>query len=286
MTLAPRGDRQPAGPALRRWDCLGIPVDLVDRGRALELVFELLSRPGGQWIATVNPEIVHAAWHNPELAQALKGAALSLADGIGLVWANRLFGGSLRERVPGVEVLDACLGSCAAQGWPVFFLGAVPGVAAEAARRAAARWPGLAVVGTYHGYFGTDDDGRVLRTITAAAPRLVAVGMGHPRQEIWLARNMPYLPGAVGFACGGSIDILAGRVRRAPAWARRANVEWLYRIFAAPRARLRRSAGLFAFGYEMLKLKIRGGEGTGCIGPHGGDPDGEGPARGRSEPGA
>jgi N-acetylglucosaminyldiphosphoundecaprenol N-acetyl-beta-D-mannosaminyltransferase len=218
----------------------------------------MLAMPGGQWIATLNPEIVNYAWRDEALADALQSATLALADGIGLVWANRLHGGALRERVTGVDVLETCLEHCAAHDWPVFILGAVPGVAAEAARRAALRWPGLPVVGTHHGYFGAGDDHSVLRSIQAAAPRLVAVGMGHPRQEIWLAKHMPLLPKAVGLACGGSLDILAGQVRRAPAWAQRANVEWLYRVLLSPRARLRRSSGLFAFGYRMVKLWAQG----------------------------
>jgi N-acetylglucosaminyldiphosphoundecaprenol N-acetyl-beta-D-mannosaminyltransferase len=214
----------------------------------------MLSQPDGQWIATLNPEIVHYAWHNPALAGALKTASLALADGIGLVWANRLHGGPLRERVTGVDLLEVCLEHCAARSWPVFFLGAVPGVAAEAARRAAQRWPGLPVVGTHHGYFDSADGNRVIRSIQAAAPRLVAVGMGHPRQEIWLAENMSLIAGAVGLACGGSLDILAGKAQRAPEWVQRANIEWLYRVLAAPRVRLRRSSRLFAFGLRMVKL--------------------------------
>lgn len=259
-----QGELRPTGPeSSRRWDCFGVPVDLVGRDEGLRRVRQLLTQPGGQWVASLNPEIVYAAWHDPLLAAALRRATLSLADGIGVVWANRLFGGPLRERVPGVDLLENCLAVCAAESWPVYFLGAVPGVAAEAARRAAQRWPGLAVVGTYHGYFGSEDDERVLRSIEAAAPRLIAVGMGHPKQEAWLSRNMPQLRGSVGLACGGSIDVLAGRVRRAPAWVRHANVEWLYRVLAAPRVRLRRSATLLAFGYRIAGHRLRGHGKTG-----------------------
>jgi N-acetylglucosaminyldiphosphoundecaprenol N-acetyl-beta-D-mannosaminyltransferase len=209
-------------------------------------------------VVTPNPEQAVAAWRDAEFAAAVAGASLALADGVGLVIASRLLGGPLGGRVTGVAFLGACLDVCAARGWPVFLLGGRPGVASEAARRAAAARPGLRVAGAHHGYFGADEAAGVLETVRAAAPRFLAVGMGHPRQELWLSANLPQLPGTLGLACGGSIDVLAGTVARAPGWAQRHGLEWLYRLLASPRTRLRRSTRLLVFGWRVVARRLLG----------------------------
>lgn len=252
----------PTGPdptAPRRWRGLGVPVDAVDLDTALDWAERRLAAGAGGWVVTPNPEIAVAAWRDERLRAALDAAPLSLADGGGLLWASLFLGGPLHDRVMGIEFLDCCLARCAARGWPVFLLGAKPGVAAEAARRAAARWPGLVVAGTQHGYFTGAEAAEVRAAIAAARPRFLAVGMGHPRQEVWLADNMPHLPGVLGLACGGSLDVLAGRVRRAPGWVQRAELEWLYRLLASPRARWRRSLALPRFVATVLYWGWTGG---------------------------
>jgi N-acetylglucosaminyldiphosphoundecaprenol N-acetyl-beta-D-mannosaminyltransferase len=239
-----------------RWHGLGVPIDSVDEAGALAWVEAELTAGRGGWIATPNPEIAVAAWRSPALAEALDTASLVVADGVGLLWASRILGGPLQDRVPGIELLDRILALCAARDWPVYFLGARPGVAAAAATQAQTRWPGLRVVGTWHGYFTASEGAAVLAGIAAARPRFVAVGMGHPRQELWLAANMASLPETLGMACGGSLDVLAGQVGRAPLWVRRASLEWLYRIVTAPRERLGRSGALLVFAGRIAAVKL------------------------------
>jgi len=241
---------------MARWRGLGIALDVLDQAGALAWVEEAIAAGRHGWVATPNPEIAVSAWRTPALAAALNHADLCLADGIGMLWASRTLGGPLQERVPGIELLEQVLGVCARRGWPVYFLGAKPGVAAAAGRRAAARWPGLKVAGTAHGYFTAAESATVVRDILAAEPRLLAVGMGHPRQEVWLAEHSPRLPAVIGIACGGSLDVLAGQVTRAPDWFRQRNLEWFYRIVAAPRERLGRSRALVDFAARVLAIRL------------------------------
>jgi N-acetylglucosaminyldiphosphoundecaprenol N-acetyl-beta-D-mannosaminyltransferase len=245
-------------PRAPRWPGLGVAVDVLTAEEARLAVEAMLRSPAGQWIASLNSEIVHAAWYDTPLRDALARAHLALPDGIGLVWASRILGGPLKQRVPGIEVLWACLGLCAREGWPVYFLGAAPGVADLAAASARVAWPGLRISGLRHGYFGAAEGAAVLEEVRRSEPRFVAVGLGHPKQELWLRQNMPSLPGAVGFACGGSIDVLAGTVRRAPEWARRTNLEWFYRLASSPRRWLRRAPALAGFAVKVLAARFVG----------------------------
>ena len=239
-----------------RWRGLGIPLDVLAQADALAWIEDAIAAGRQGWIATPNPEIAVAAWRTPALADALSHADLCLADGIGMLWASRTLGGPLQERVPGIELLEQALAVCARQSWPVYFLGAKPGVAAAAGRRAAARWPGLQVAGTAHGYFAAAESAAVAQDVLAAGPRVLAVGMGYPRPELWLAEHSSRLPVVIAIACGGSLDVLAGEVTRAPEWFRRRNLEWFYRIAAAPRARLGRSGALLQFAARVTAIRL------------------------------
>jgi len=248
MTVAPAG----------RWHALGVPLDSLTRSEARAWAQQALASGAGGWVATPNPEIVATAWRQPALSEALSRASLVLPDGIGLVWASRILSGPLTGRIAGIDFLQDCLAVCARQSWPVFLLGARPGVAARAAERLRHRYPGLKISGVHHGYFAASQAPSVMAEIVASAPRFLAVGMGHPRQELWLAANMPALDGVLGLACGGSLDVLAGEVRRAPGWVQRAGLEWLYRICQAPAARLGRSGALLFFAGRVLSMRLCG----------------------------
>lgn len=241
---------------MARWHALGVPLDVLDQAAALAWVEQALAAGRTGWIATPNPEITAAAWRSPALLAALANADLCVADGVGMLLASRVLAGPLSARVPGIELLEGAIAACARNGWPVYFLGGKPGVAARAAANAIARWPGLPVAGAAHGYFTAAEAPEVVRVIAEAQPRLLAVGMGHPRQELWLAQHTQDLSGTLAIACGGSLDVLSGAVTRAPTWVRRANLEWLYRILASPRTRLARSGALLAFAGRVLALRL------------------------------
>ncbi|MBO8142323.1 MAG: WecB/TagA/CpsF family glycosyltransferase [Firmicutes bacterium] len=202
-------------------------------------------------VVTVNPELIMHAARNPGVARAVREADLVVPDGIGVVWASRVFGRPVPERVPGVELAGALLGLAAARGFRVFLLGAEPGVAEEAARRAKRRHPRLVVAGVHHGYFGPEQEPAVLDLIRRARPDIVLVGMGAPRQELWIARHRHRWSVPLAVGVGGTLDVLSGRVARAPRWMQRAGLEWLYRLLRQP-ARIRRAAALPRFALKVL----------------------------------
>lgn len=195
-------------------------------------------------VLALNPEKVEAARRDPQLYGVLRSADVLLPDGIGLVWAARRMGVRLGDRVTGVDLMGRLCSAAAERGLRVFLLGARPGVAERAAAELVRSYPGLMVVGTQHGY--TTDDVAVRAAINEAAPDLLFVGLGSPRQEHWIAANAPALCARVVQGVGGSIDVLAGDVRRAPALWQRARLEWLYRLAQNPR-RLRRQLRIASF---------------------------------------
>ena len=234
---------------------LGVRVDCVDMAAALARIGELVAGRGPcAQVATVNPEFVMHARGDARFAAILESCDLCLADGIGVVWAARRAGCPLPERVTGSDLLPRLAAECAARGWRPFFLGAMPGVAEEAARRLATAHPGFEVAGVHAGTPEDAGDEEALRRIAAARPDLLLVAYGHPRQERWIARNRDRLPVPVAIGVGGSFDFAAGRVPRAPGWMRRIHLEWLFRLILQP-WRIRRMAVLPAFALRVLRSR-------------------------------
>ncbi|MCL6451770.1 MAG: WecB/TagA/CpsF family glycosyltransferase [Acetobacteraceae bacterium] len=243
-----------------RLHILGVPVDAVDLEEAAATVEGFCDRGGPHLVLTPNPEMVMRAQRHGALREALARADLNLADGVGVVWAARLLGLPLRRRVTGADLVVRLLSQGAGRR-RFYFLGARPGVAEEAARRARARHPGLEVCGTHHGYFSPHEEPRVVEGIRRASPHILVVGMGSPRQEEFLLRHLEELRVPVAVAVGGTLDVLAGSARRAPALLRRLGLEWLWRLAGDPR-RWRRGLALPRFAGAVLReawARRRGG---------------------------
>jgi len=217
-----------------------ISVDTVDLPGALERIDRLVQSGAGGAVFTPNVDHVVNAEHHLGLARAYARADLVLADGMPLVWTSRLLGTPLPERVAGSDLAEPLLAWAAQQGWRVYLLGGRTGAAAEAARRLSDR--GVAVAGVDGGRVGDDGavDHAVLRRLQAAHPQLLLVGLGSPKQELFIDRHRQALEGVVSFACGAAIDFVAGHVRRAPRWMARAGLEWAYRLGREPRRLWRR----------------------------------------------
>ncbi len=261
---------------------LGVRVDGVTLDEAAEAVLaevrknrfaaggkEEVAGSAGQgrfWlVVTPNPEIVMTARGDEELRRILNAADLAVADGVGLVWAARRLGTELPGRVAGFDLLVEVLRRGARDGLRVFLLGAKPGVAEAAAARLEADHPGLVVAGVHHGYFAPSDDLRIADLVAETRPDVVAVGMGSPRQEKWLAVYAGRLPAGraeVGMPVGGSLDVLAGKVSRPPAWVARLNLEWAVRVASQP-ARWRRAPTLARFVLAVLAEQRRQGAARG-----------------------
>lgn len=188
--------------------------------------------PAPKLLVTLNPEIIIQAQTNVALKDALLSASLTVADGVGVVWAAKQVGYTLPERVPGVELATRVL-ELGANSLSVYFLGAKPGVAERAASEAARRF-GTHIAGVQHGYFKRPDEvPGVLAAVQASGAQLLLAGLGEG-QELFLHshRNSLNVPLMIGV--GGTLDVLAGEVKRTPVWTRRAGLEWAWRVGTAP----------------------------------------------------
>lgn len=252
---------QPPGQATQgrgrgnRITILGVPVDAVSLDEALARIQEFLEQEAVHQVVTLNAEMVVLAQKDPDFRRVVQQAALVVPDGSGVRLGARILGYRLPERVAGIDLMQALCQRAARQGWRVYFLGAEPGVAKEAARRLQERYPGLVVVGTQQGYFNPASLPEVLARIRESRPEILFVALGAPKQELWLAEHLPFLKVKVGMGVGGSLDVVAGRVKRAPRWMQRLGLEWLFRLLQEP-ARWRRVLALPRFLLGVLRERL------------------------------
>ncbi len=240
---------------------LGVCYDGLTMDQAVDRALALASQRRSAYVCTPNPEIVWECRKNAALRAAIAGGDMTLADGVGIVWASRVLGTPVPERVTGYDFLLALLARFQGR---IYLLGGKPGVGADAARTIADRFPQVTVCGCRDGYF--EDNEAVLADIRAAAPDLLMVCMGSPRQEIWMADNRQKLDVGLMAGLGGCLDVLSGRAKRAPDGWIRWKLEWLYRLLQQP-SRLGRQLRLPAFALAVLAQRIKKGWGSGE--PHG-----------------
>ncbi len=239
-----------------RFYLLRVPVDRVTMDQAMERVSAFVAEepPRAHLVFTPNPEIVDRASRDPSLLEILRRVDLSVPDSALVVMASRWVGRPAPERVPGIDLAARILQEAARRGWPVYLLGAKPGVAEKAAARAATQYPGLSVCGTHDGYFGAEAGGEVARAIRETGAAVVIAGMGSPKQEKWISEHGAATGARVLIGVGGSLDVMAGEVRRAPVWMRRLYLEWLYRVVREP-ARWRRLGALPRFAWAVWRTR-------------------------------
>lgn len=238
-----------------RTDVLGVGFDDVTLEEAVERAMALLEEDGPHLAATPNPEMIQRARKDPQFAAVLAGADLVLPDGIGVIYAAKILGRPLKGRVPGVDFASALMGRLAERGGRLFLLGARPGVAETAAARLAAEHPGLCVCGTHNGYF--DDDAPVVEAIRASRADVVFVCLGFPKQELWAAAHGGETGARLLVGLGGSLDVFAGQVQRAPARMQRMGLEWLYRLYKEP-SRIGRMIKLPLILFQAAGARLRG----------------------------
>lgn len=237
-----------------RAQVLGFPVDPLSVTEALDRVSQALAAGRTLQVVTINAEMAMTGLADPELGAILKDAGLVLPDGSGVVWAVRRQGLPV-AKLAGVDFLGHVARLCAQEGKRLFLFGAAAGVADEAAQELTARYPGLAIAGTRSGFFTPDEEPAVLEQIRAAAPDVLLVALGVPRQEKWIARHQQELGVPVAMGVGGSFDVLANRVRRAPEAFQRLNLEWLYRLIQEPWRWKRMGSTLPRFAWRVMWQK-------------------------------
>ena len=216
-----------------RIDVLGVGFDNVTMDQAVAEGVRLMNEDGAHYVVTPNPEIVETCREDSEAMEAVRRADMVIADGIGVVYGAKILGTPLKGRVPGIEFAQNLMGRMAESGKSLFLLGAKPGIADQAAEKLKVRYPGLQIAGTHDGYF--KEDGPVLTQIRDSGADVVFVCLGAPKQELWMARNGSATGARLLCGLGGSLDVFAGVVQRAPKFWSDHGLEWFYRLCKEPR---------------------------------------------------
>ena len=215
-----------------RINILGVGFDNVTMAEALARGRELLEAEGAHYVVTPNPEIVESCREDAAATEAVNGADLVLPDGIGVIYGAKMLKTPLKERVPGIEFGTAMIEYCAQNGKPVYFLGAKPGVAEQAAENLKRRFDGLIVAGTADGYF--KDDAAAAARIAESGAAMALVCLGAPKQEKFMAAYGAQTGARLLLGLGGSLDVFAGVAQRAPEFYVKHNLEWFYRLVKNP----------------------------------------------------
>lgn len=216
-----------------RIDVLGVGFDNVTMEEAVCEGMRLLHSGGTHYVVTPNPEIVEVCRADAAARAAVNGADLVLPDGIGVIKGAAMLGTPLKEKTPGIEFAGYLLEKMAGEGKSLYLLGAKPGVAETAGKKLTETYPGLRLAGTQDGYF--KEDGPVVEAIRQSGADVVFVCLGAPKQEFWMAKNGSATGAALLCGLGGSLDVFAGVVARAPKFWSDHGLEWFYRLCKEPR---------------------------------------------------
>lgn len=233
-----------------RVNILGVDVDAVTMAEAVDVVRRAMDTRAGVMVATANAEMLMRATHDEELRRILNASALVVPDGAGTVWAARHLGHAMPERVAGYDLAQELLRCAPAEGRRVYFFGSAPGVAEKAKAKAEQIYPGIEIVGVRNGFFSPADNAAIIAEIRAARPDLLLVALGVPKQEKWIAAHLAELDVPVAIGVGGTLDVMAGVMKRAPYWMQRAKLEWLFRGLMQPK----RAGRLLALPKFVLKV--------------------------------
>jgi N-acetylglucosaminyldiphosphoundecaprenol N-acetyl-beta-D-mannosaminyltransferase len=211
---------------IERINILKLPLDLVDLPATLEILREWLKdEDARRTVITLNPEICIQAETDPKLCDAILGVDLSTPDGVGMLWAAKRAGKTIAGRATGVDIVQDLM-KLEGQNLRVYFLGAKPGVAELAAKNCAQKF-GIQIAGVQDGYFKPEERAAIAQKIRESRADLLLTGLGAPRQELF---NFEFKPAKISISVGGTIDVLAGTVERAPDWAINLKIEWVWRI--------------------------------------------------------
>ena len=226
---------------------MAVAFDNVTMDEAVAQAVENLQSKRRCMVVTPNAEIAQSCVTDDRLREIVRKAGLVLPDGIGVIYASRILKKPLKQRVPGVEFGENLVSALRDTGKTIFFLGGKPGVAEEAAHRLQVKYPGLKVAGTKDGYFQREEE--AVEAVQQAKPDVLFVCLGSPKQEYFMADHFDQL--------GGSLDVYAGKVERAPALFRKLGLEWFYRLLRQP-SRLGRMMKLPQYLWQSIRWRMKG----------------------------
>jgi N-acetylglucosaminyldiphosphoundecaprenol N-acetyl-beta-D-mannosaminyltransferase len=235
-------------------DILGVPVTPFSMKEAVEWLMNRVDHHIPTHVITANAEIIMMCQDDPSYLELLRNSDLVLPDGAGTVWAGRKLGYNVPERVAGFDLFVEILKYAAQHGQKIYFFGAAPGIAEAAAKKAGEIAPGVQIVGMRNGYFKEEESPSIVDAINASGADILFAALGAPKQEYWLKQYGPALKPSLRIGLGGSFDVLAGKMERAPEWMQKASLEWLFRLYKQP-SRLGRMMALPKFVLKVLNAK-------------------------------
>ena len=229
---------------------LGVGVNAVTMQEALDRIEKFFEEKKPKIIATANAEMLMRATYDEELKKILNDAELVVPDGAGTVWAAHHLGYQMPERVAGYDLAQELMKRAPEKNRRIYFFGSAPNVAEKAKLKAEELYPGIKIVGTRNGFFSADDESKIISEIKSAQPDLLFAALGVPKQEKFLAKYKDELNVPVSIGVGGTFDVMAGGMKRAPKWMQRAKLEWLFRAILQPK----RAGRLIALPKFVLKV--------------------------------
>jgi len=246
------------GPRVSSWSACetisGIRLLNLSMASLLDAMFAALQNRTRTRIAFVNPDCVNIAAKNGAYRHSLGACDWVCADGIGMKVAGSMLGRPIRQNLNGTDLFPRLCAALSASGHSLYLLGSRRGVAEAARLWALERHPNLRIVGTRSGYFSSYEESDVLQEIRASGADVLLVGMGAPRQELWLQKNLEATGATIGIGVGGLFDFYSGRIPRAPMWLRELGGEWIYRLLQEPGRMWRR----YLLGNWIFLFRIAG----------------------------
>jgi N-acetylglucosaminyldiphosphoundecaprenol N-acetyl-beta-D-mannosaminyltransferase len=224
----------------QRIEMMGCYVDNLSMEDTLQTIEGFIASGKPHQHVVVNVDKLVKAQKDPELRRIINECALINADGMPVVWASRLLGKPLKERVAGVDLFDALMGRAAEKGWRVFLLGAKEEIVSKVREIYAQRYPQLVFAGHRNGYWKPEQEQQVVDEITAARADLLFVAISSPKKEQFLGAYQAQMRIPFAMGVGGTFDVFAGKVKRAPVWMQKSGLEWFYRFLQEPRRMFRR----------------------------------------------
>jgi N-acetylglucosaminyldiphosphoundecaprenol N-acetyl-beta-D-mannosaminyltransferase len=226
--------------AHERITMMGCGIDNLTMEETLRTIEGFIASGTPHQHVVVNVDKLVKASRDPELRRIINECALVNVDGMPVVWASRLLGKPLKERVAGVDLFEALMARAGDKGWRVFLFGAREEVVGEVAATYARKYPGLVLAGWRNGYWRDADEAQVAAQIRDAHPDLLFVAISSPKKEQFLGRWQAEMQVPFAMGVGGTFDVAIGRVKRAPRWMQKSGLEWFYRFLQEPRRMFRR----------------------------------------------
>ena len=243
-------------PKLSSIEILGIRIDKLTRSDAIKYLDSMVQNHQAHIAITLNTEMVMFAQHNARFKDIMNNASLIIPDSMGLIWASRILGERLPERLAGVDIVQHFVRFAGQQKYRLFLLGAAPGVAERVASIFRQRYPGIEIVGTYAGSPKPEEEQKICEMVNNSTAQILLVAYKVPEQEFWISRNINKLRVGVVINVGGTFDFIAGVTKRAPRWMQNVGLEWFFRLLQQPQ-RWRRMLALPRFAIKVLSSKFK-----------------------------